>query len=238
MHDLIRLGQVQPVLKRIADATQNLLGCTIAITDEQWLEPSLLPGWTRAHVAAHLARNADALNSVARAAAEGDLIPLYPSSRERIEAIERGSELSAIDLQIDLDTSAGQLAATLDAIPDWTVPVQLPYGTMPLAALPIARLHEIYLHLRDLRCPAFSVERIDTVPATWLLQWVIDRLQDVPDVHSVEIISSSGLTAQLGPGPVYLRVEGSDAALWEWLTGRSDGAKVLGSKGLTWPLFD
>lgn len=238
MHDLIQLGQAEPVLKRIADATQSLLGCTIALTEEQWLEPSLLPGWTRAHVAAHLARNADALSSVARAAAEGDLMPLYPSNRERVEAIERGSEQSAVDLQIDLDTSAGQLAATLDAIPDWTVPVQLPGGIMPLAALPVARLHEIYLHLRDLRCPAFSVERIDTVPATWLLQWVIDRLQNTTGVHSVEIISSSGLIANLGPGPQYLRVQGTDAALWEWLTGRSDGAKVLGSRGLTWPLLD
>lgn len=238
MHDLIQLGQAEPVLKRVADATVSLLRCTIALTDEEWLEPSLLPGWTRAHVAAHIARNADALNAVARAAAEGNMLPLYPSRKERMEAIERGSEQSAIELQIDLDTSAGALAATMDAIPDWTVPVQLPSGRMPLAAVPVARLHEIYLHLRDLRCPSFSVENIDPVPARWLLQWVLDRLENQSDAHSVDITSDSGLTARLGEGPVYLPVRGSDAALWEWLTGRSDGARVFGSRGLTWPLLD
>ena len=115
--------------------------------------------------------------------------------------------------------------------------MQLPTGRMPLAAVPVARLHEIYLHLRDLRCPSFSVENIEPVPARWLLQWVLDRLENQSDAHSVDITSDSGLTARLGEGPVYLPVRGSDAALWEWLTGRSDGARVFG-RGLTWPLLD
>ena len=39
---------------RKRDATQQLLGDTIAIHDDQWQLPSGLPGWTRAHVATHL----------------------------------------------------------------------------------------------------------------------------------------------------------------------------------------
>ena len=53
--------QVASLRKYKVEATQRLLGDTIAISEQAWQEPSRLPGWTRAHVAAHLARNADAL---------------------------------------------------------------------------------------------------------------------------------------------------------------------------------
>lgn len=42
-------------------ATTVLLRDTISVTDDQWRGgPSRLPGWSRGHVATHLARNADA----------------------------------------------------------------------------------------------------------------------------------------------------------------------------------
>lgn len=237
MQDLIQLGQAEPVLKRIAEATQGLLGCTISLTDEQWHEPSLLPGWTRAHIAAHLARNADALTALIRAAVDGRETPLYRSPADQIEGIERGSEQSAVDLQIDLDTSAGVLSATMDTVTDWMTPALLPTGRQPLAAVAVARLHEIYLHLIDLGCEKFSIEQLDPVPARWLLEWAIDRLATASGAHSVELTSESGITTRLGPGPEYFPVGGTDAALWAWLTGRSDGSDVRGSNGLTWPLL-
>lgn len=237
MHDLIRLGQAEPVLKRITDATQALLGCTISLTDSQWHEASLLPGWTRAHIAAHLSRNADALTALVRAAVAGQQIPLYPSKADRMEAIERGAELSAMDLQIDMDTSAGNLSATFETVPDWTVPVTLPFGSMPLVAAALARLNEVYVHHLDMRCEHFTIDQFDPVPSRWLLDWVLMRLESAPDLHSVEVMSHSGITARLGAGPDYLVVKGTDAALWAWLTGRSDGSAVLGSNGLTWPLL-
>ena len=52
---------METVRKRKLEATQRLLGDTIGMDEDQWRAPSLLPGWTRAHVAVHLARGADAL---------------------------------------------------------------------------------------------------------------------------------------------------------------------------------
>src|SRR5678816_1103084 len=42
-------------------ATQRFLDSAADLTDANLAEPSLLPGWTRAHVMAHVARNADSL---------------------------------------------------------------------------------------------------------------------------------------------------------------------------------
>ena len=45
----------------LSQATSALLGATMSLDDDQWREPSRLPGWTRAHVGAHLALNAEAM---------------------------------------------------------------------------------------------------------------------------------------------------------------------------------
>mgnify|MGYP003622708592 CR=1 FL=1 len=50
---------LETLRKRVQEATQRLLGDTIGISDDDWNGPSGLPGWSRAHVAAHLAANAD-----------------------------------------------------------------------------------------------------------------------------------------------------------------------------------
>ncbi|NLE18275.1 MAG: maleylpyruvate isomerase, partial [Propioniciclava sp.] len=57
---IVNQGQVEPVLRRIALATQALLRSTVGVEEAAWHEPSLLPGWSRAHVATHICRNADA----------------------------------------------------------------------------------------------------------------------------------------------------------------------------------
>lgn len=234
MHDLIRLGQVEPVRKRLSEATLSLLGCTIALDDDQWRAPSLLPGWSRAHVATHVARNADALRGLVLEVLAGGWKALYASDTERLEAIERGAERSGLDLQIDLDTSAGALSEALDQVDDWAQPVRLPFGVQPLAALVLARLHEVTLHHLDLDC-GHTHESLDPVPARWLLQWALDRLAERPGLPAVALESDSGVLATVGEVAPRRTARGSDAALWAWLTGRSGGADVTGAQGLVWP---
>ena len=55
---------LQPLSDQIDFAVQRLLGTARIIDDEDLRAPSLLPGWTRAHVVAHLARGADALRNL------------------------------------------------------------------------------------------------------------------------------------------------------------------------------
>ena len=107
---------LETLRKRVQEATQRLLGDTIGISDDDWNGPSGLPGWSRAHVAAHLAANADALAGVLRAAMDHRESALYPDAAARLAGIERGSSLTGLELQISLDTSAGRLERVLDDI--------------------------------------------------------------------------------------------------------------------------
>ena len=52
-------SQLEAVLHLVSTTTARLLGDTIALSDDEWRAPSRLPGWSRAHVASHVARQAD-----------------------------------------------------------------------------------------------------------------------------------------------------------------------------------
>lgn len=68
--------------------------------------PSGLPGWSRRHLLAHLAANADALGNLVHWAATGEPTPMYASSAERGAGIERGARLPAAQLAAWLRSSA------------------------------------------------------------------------------------------------------------------------------------
>lgn len=232
---IVNQGQVDPVLRRIAEATQALLRDTITLPDEAWHEPSLLPGWSRAHVATHLARNADALRILITATLAGDPTPLYPSASAKFNAIERGAERSGLELQVDLDTSAGELARLCDRVDDWLLPARLPDGEFPLSIITLIRLQELTLHHLDLDC-GFTWEGVDIVPGTWLLQWLVLLMRDDVSLPAVDITSDAGLSASLGGRGERRAVEGPDAALWAWLAGRTAGEGLAGASGVRFPL--
>lgn len=236
MRDMIRLGQVEPVRKRIAEATSMLLGDTIVLTDSDWLAASRLPGWPRAQVATHIARNADALSRLVLAAIEGRSEPLYASDEERRNELERGANRSGLELQIDLDQSAGALEEALGQVRDWQIPVQLPIGTMPLSAVVVSRFHEVMLHHLDLGTD-FTFDRIDPVSASWLLQWAALWIDAVGSAPGVRLESDSGLVLDLGEAESPTVIAGTDAGLWAWVTGRDAGDSLAGAEGMVWPLL-
>jgi maleylpyruvate isomerase len=59
------------------------------LSDESLTAITALPGWTRAHVVAHVAANADALNNLVHWAATGIETPMYASPAERVAGIEK-----------------------------------------------------------------------------------------------------------------------------------------------------
>lgn len=224
---ILNQGQVGPLVKRIALATQSLLRDTIELDDAQWKAPSPLPGWSRAHVATHIARNADAQRRVIAASLAGDAQALYPSPSLKFDDIERGAERSGLDLHVDLDISAGELARMMDRVEDWMIPVRLPAGEFPLSVVPLIRLQELILHHLDLDT-GFTWQDVDPIPAGWLLQWTLLLMRDDPSLPAVDISSDAGVTAALGGVGERRAVSGPDAALWAWLTGRTQG------EGLIW----
>jgi maleylpyruvate isomerase len=149
-------------------ATQRLLDDARTIPEADLRAPSLLPGWTRAHVLAHLARNADAMRNLLTGARSGQDRPAYASAQARDADIERGAALSAKDLIADLAGSSMALRAIARELPDqaWQVRVQmLDMAPFPAAGLLTRRLVEIELHHCDLAAgyspadwpPAFAV---------------------------------------------------------------------------------
>ena len=134
-------------------ATQRLLGTARVIAEPDLRQPSLLPGWTRAHVLAHLARSADAMRYLLVGARSGQERPAYPNAQARETDIEYGTRLKAEDLMADLAASAAAFRAICKQLPDdaWQFPVRvLDSAPFPAAELLTRRLVEVELHHCDL----------------------------------------------------------------------------------------
>src|SRR6266702_2740611 len=102
---------------QIDQATQRLLGTARVITEPDLREPSLLPGWTRAHVLAHLARNADAMRNLLVGVRNGQDRPAYASAQARQAGVEHGAGLRADELVADLASSAMALRTVARQLP-------------------------------------------------------------------------------------------------------------------------
>lgn len=218
-------------------ATQLLLGHTIAITEDQWQQPSRLPGWTRAHVASHLARNADAMRHLVRSQLVHGRGQLYPPELDRMEQIEEGSHRSALELQIDLDTSVELLHESFDQLEESGDDRLLRLSdTIEIGAqlLPLARLGEVVVHHVDLDC-GYEMYDIDVDIATLLLQWTVLTGAASWSQQAVSVTASSGFTGTLGEGEP-IEVTGTDQALLGWLIGRLPADTVIGAQGLDLPL--
>lgn len=138
---------------QIDDATQRLLGAARVIAEPDLRQPSLLPGWTRAHVLAHLARSADAMRNALIGARSGHDRPAYVSGQARDADIENGARQKATELMADLADSAMALRTITRQLPDdaWQFPVQiLDSVRFPAARLLTRRLVEVELHHGDL----------------------------------------------------------------------------------------
>jgi maleylpyruvate isomerase len=138
---------------QIDDATQRLLGTARAIAESDLRQPSLLPGWTRAHVLAHVARSGDAMRNLLVGARSGEERTAYPSAEARDAGIEESAALKAKDLLADLAGSAMALRAIARQLNEeaWQFPVRLPDSApFPATRLLIIRLVEVELHHCDL----------------------------------------------------------------------------------------
>ncbi|HLM88529.1 MAG TPA: maleylpyruvate isomerase N-terminal domain-containing protein [Streptosporangiaceae bacterium] len=138
---------------QIDQATQRLLDDARTIPEADLRAASLLPGWTRAHVLAHVARDADAMRNLLTGARSGQDRPAYASAQAREAGIEQGAAMRTEDLMADLAASAMALRALARQLPDeaWPVRVRvLDSAPFPAAALLTRRLVEVELHHCDL----------------------------------------------------------------------------------------
>ncbi|NED75665.1 maleylpyruvate isomerase family mycothiol-dependent enzyme [Streptomyces sp. SID9944] len=133
--------------------TELILDAVAGLDEAAFTAPSALPDWTRKHLVAHVAANADALGNLVHWAATGEERPMYASAEERAAGIARGPALSADELRSWLTDSAHRLAAGLDRLTDeqWQREVVTAQGrTVPATELPWMRAREVCVHAVDL----------------------------------------------------------------------------------------
>lgn len=230
---------IAEVRSLLAAADRRLLGDTIAVEDDAWRAASQLPGWTRAHVATHIARHAEAFARLANWARTGTEQPMYPGDRDA--AIEAGADRDGLEIQTDLDTTAGQLAGEFDAVAEncaWDAVVRLRDGREVRAGqLPGGRLTEVIVHHLDLGI-GLTIDDVDARTAEVALDWCAFRQEGRPGYPRLRLTTDSGRTYDFGPRHQadVITINGPANRLLGWITRRS-GADGLDGRIPELPSF-
>ncbi|MEU1951894.1 maleylpyruvate isomerase N-terminal domain-containing protein [Nocardia rhamnosiphila] len=140
-------------LKWAEHGTGLFLTQTALLDDESMSATSGLPGWTRKHLVAHVAANADALGNLVHWARTGEHTPMYSSPDQRNADIESGAALAASELTNWLNEAVRKLSVAMEALrgDDWHNEVVTAQGrTVPATEIPWLRAREVCVHAVDL----------------------------------------------------------------------------------------
>ncbi|MFJ1645112.1 maleylpyruvate isomerase family mycothiol-dependent enzyme [Streptomyces sp. NPDC088258] len=213
-------------LESLREATDRLLGAAAALDNAAVAEPSRLPGWSRGHVLAHIARNADALLNVL----EGR--PMYADAATRDADIERGAPRSLAVQLADVRNTADRFRHSADRPADWSRVVTLRNGVTDTAArVPFRRWVEIELHHVDLGIGR-DLEDLSEEFTGREIEFLAERFSGNPEVPSLTLTAPDGRTWRTGRRDgAALAVTGPAPDLLGWLAGRRDGAALDHSGG-------
>lgn len=219
------LVDLAAALDELHESEQRLLRTVDSLAPHQWAEPSVLPGWSRAHVAAHLALNAEGLAGAVDGLVREQVVPVYASSDRRDTDIEELAQADPSELRDRLFAAGQDLRNTLEGLDpaQWQGAIpRVPGGPdWPVSTVPELRHREVEIHHADLAAgyrhtdwpAAFCLELLDAATHDHAASG------DSPDftVHATD----TGRTWSVGADqPV---VTGSAADLGWWLVGRGSG---------------
>jgi maleylpyruvate isomerase len=186
----------------VAVSSERVLTTARLLDDAAVAHRSLLPGWNRAMVLTHLARNADGAAGVLAGARRGEVLPPYPHGPQgRAADIEAGRDRGASQLLHDLETSVAGLEQAYAAMSesDWEFESRWVAGRFSVWRLLISRWEEVEVHHVDLDL-AYTA-------ADWPDEFVRAELD----------AGAAGLNDRLPPG-TSLRLVASDG-VGEWYSG-------------------
>ncbi|TKT00222.1 maleylpyruvate isomerase family mycothiol-dependent enzyme [Streptomyces lasalocidi] len=213
-------------LASVREATDRLLTAVAALDDAALAEPSRLPGWSRGHVLAHLARNADALVNVL----EGR--PMYASGDARDGDIERDAPRPAAAQLADLRESGARFQEAGAAPADWSRTVELRNGVTDSAArVPFRRWIEVELHHVDLGI-GYELEDLPAEFTEREIDFLAQRFSGNPNVPPTRVTDGTRAwtTGRAADAPE-VTVTGPAADLLGWLAGRRDGSALTVTGG-------
>ncbi len=210
----------------VRHADDQVLAVLDALPDPAFAGPSLLPGWRRAHVAAHLVHNAEGLGRLTTWAATGVETPMYASAESRAADIEATAAHRPADVREKLAAASTRLDLQLEDLPPAAHSVEV-WGLLPppfpAGTLPWQRVRELWVHLVDLDAGVGLADLPVHVQAA-LLDEAAERsvLRGVDP--AIALVDDGGTWWQLGEGIAATTLTGPRPALLSWLTGRPAGA--------------
>lgn len=231
-------GGDSPAAGPVTAATERLIATAATLDDADLTAPSLCPGWTRAHVLTHVARNADALSNLLSWARTGRANPMYPSLEARDADIAAGAGRGIAEIVDDLGESADRFVRAVMEMPDdgWERQVRRGFAA---TGDPLPGRRVLWLRLRELEVHHVDVDA-GYSPGDWPDPFVRRALDETvrafgrrDDVPALTLEVDGGTVEHVGAeAPV--TVGGPPAELLGWLTGRSpgDGLRVQPAGGL------
>jgi maleylpyruvate isomerase len=211
----------------VREATRLLIDTVSTLPPAATAEPSLLRGWTRGHLLAHLARNADALTNLLIWARTGVETPMYPSSEIRDKDVKDGAGRPLPEHLDDLRISADRFATAIEETPAQAWAAQVPMGAgrvIAAAEIPGRRLVEVLVHHIDLGI-GYTCDQLPADFAARELGSLIDGLSGHEGIAAVRLHDTdSGEKWDIGAAnEPDLTVTGRRSALLGWVSGRSSG---------------
>lgn len=207
----------------IARADQALVRTVDGLSDADYAAASLLPDWTRGHVVAHLALNAEGLAGVLHGAHRGQPQPMYASPESRDSDIAELAEAGPATLRERFLASTSQFARALGAMneDDWAGTFERTPGgpEFALANVALMRVREVEIHHADLDA-GYSASDWPADFRVLLLESMTKRTYPAPFSAHPTDLDRTWHYGGAGAGPV---VSGTSAALGWWLTGRGSG---------------
>jgi maleylpyruvate isomerase len=196
-------------------------------------EPASLPRWTRAHVIAHVTRNADALGNLLNWARTGIETPMYESDQQRDADIEDTATQSPEVLRFDLDDAERRFAVAVASLPPdtWSAEVRTRAGrTIQAVEVPWMRCREVWVHAVDLGTGVAFAD----FPAGFVDAFLADvaaHFTARPDCGAVDLVATDTQRRwPIGPHSANeVVVQGAAHDLLAWLIGRQAGGKLIAS---------
>jgi maleylpyruvate isomerase len=219
------------LLALLETGTRRLVRTVDGLTDEQWTQPSLLPGWSRAHVVAHLTLNAEALSAALEGVHEGRPLPMYASQ------VARDGDIVALATSAPPSELRDRFLASTTVIGEWVEELadnlagieieRVPDGPgFPAGVVGQMRVREVEIHHADLG--------LDYTAADWSPEFVGLLL----DTRAGLYAGPEGFTAHAtdldrswtfgSGGP---SISGMGSALAWWATGRGSGDGLTSDDG-------
>ncbi|MGW1678893.1 maleylpyruvate isomerase family mycothiol-dependent enzyme [Saccharopolyspora sp. NPDC002376] len=198
-------------LSAVVEGHQYLLEAISALTDEQVAAPSLLPGWSRGHVLAHLTDNARAFARVSAHALRGELVDAYDGGQQERDAIIEGlagNNAEEHRARLARHSTALEAVWSQAAESDWKRPVRFRNGD--LAGIVRMRWREVWIHLVDLDV-GVGPDRWTPEFAHHAIDFLLPRLPDGFTLRDGDRTWSTGPT----------EIAGRAHDLAAWLAGRT-----------------